>query len=272
LKKFGLYGLLQIAAPLLPEGAAHWTPLIVWLALGNVIIIGLITIAQRDLKMMFGYSSVMHMGYAFLGIATLSVVGIGGTLLLMVAHGLSISLLLMLSTCIYHRSKTFDMKVMGGLAAKTPVLAAFFIAGIFASIGLPGFGNFWGEFTIFVSLVEHEETRWAIIPAAVGIIISAIYGLRAVANIFFGQPHKTFAARLQEGDVVDLKGFERFSALVLIGALLIIGVFPRLLSDNANRELLQISSYNSQSSLPITEVNNVAFAEIIEDQKEGFDE
>ena len=137
LKKFGLYGLLQIAAPLLPEGAVYWAPWIVWLALGNILIIGLITMAQKDLKMMFGYSSVMHMGYAFLGIATLSVVGVGGTLLLMVAHGLSISLLLMLSTCIYHRSQTFDMKAMGGLAAKTPLLAAFFIAGIFASIGLP---------------------------------------------------------------------------------------------------------------------------------------
>lgn len=271
LKKFGLYGLLQIAAPLLPEGAAYWSQWIVWLALGNVLIIGLITIAQTDLKMMFGYSSVMHMGYAFLGIATLSVVGIGGALLLMVAHGLSISLLLMLSTCIYHRSHTFDMKRMGGLAAKTPILAAFFIAGIFASIGLPGFGNFWGEFTIFVSLAKDTATRWAIIPAAVGIIISAVYGLRAVANIFYGTPHKTLAARLEEETIVDLRGFERFSALILIGALLITGIFPRLLSDNANRELQQTVGYNSQSSMPLAEISNenAAIVKITENGKEG---
>ena len=270
LKKFGLYGLLQIAAPLLPEGAVYWAPWIVWLALGNILIIGLITMAQKDLKMMFGYSSVMHMGYAFLGIATLSVVGVGGTLLLMVAHGLSISLLLMLSTCIYHRSQTFDMKAMGGLAAKTPLLAAFFIAGIFASIGLPGFGNFWGEFTIFVSLAESAETtRWALIPAAVGIVISSIYGLRAVANIFYGQPKKTFVARFESDDIVDLKGFERVSALVLIGTLLIIGVFPRLLSDNANRELMQTAGYTSQINLPIAERHDFALAEINKDVKGG---
>ncbi len=270
LKKFGLYGLLQIAVPLLPEGAMQWTPWIVWLALGNILIIGLITIAQRDLKMMFGYSSVMHMGYAFLGIATLTVVGVGGTLLLMVAHGLSISLLLMLSTCIYHRSQTFDMKSMGGLAAKTPVLAAFFIAGIFASIGLPGFGNFWGEFTIFVSLAKTEATRWAIIPAAIGIIISAVYGLRAVANIFYGAPHSRFEARLQDEAIVDIKGFERVSALVLIGALLIIGIFPRILSDNANLELMNISSYQSPTNLSATEKVSTSFAEVVEAKEEGL--
>ena len=152
LKKFGLYGLLQIAAPLLPEGGAHWFGWIAWLALGNILIIGLITLAQRDLKMMLGYSSVMHMGYAFLGIATFSVVGVGGAVLMMVAHGLSVALLFMLSTCIYHRCRTFDMLEMGGLASKAPILCAFFLAATMASIGLPGFGNFVGEFVIFVSL------------------------------------------------------------------------------------------------------------------------
>ena len=83
LKKFGLYGLLQIAVPLLPSGAEHWFPWIFWLALGNIILIGLVTMAQKDLKMMLGYSSVMHMGYAFLGIACFSVVGVGGALLMM---------------------------------------------------------------------------------------------------------------------------------------------------------------------------------------------
>jgi NADH-quinone oxidoreductase subunit M len=92
LKKFGLYGLVQIAAPLLPAGAAHWAW---WLGLlavgGNILYIGFVTIAQRDLKQMIGYSSVMHMGYAFLGIAAYNVVGIGGVVLMMVAHGFSVS-------------------------------------------------------------------------------------------------------------------------------------------------------------------------------------
>lgn len=249
LKKFGLYGLLQFAAPLLPAGADHWFPWIVWLALGNILIIGLITMAQKDLKMMLGYSSVMHMGYAFLGIACFSVVGAGGALLMMVAHGLSVALLFMLSTCIYHRSQTFDLSAMGGLATKAPVLAAFFVAGTMASIGLPGFGNFWGEFTIFVALAETELTRWIVAPAAIGIVISAVYGLRAVANIFFGPPKEAFAARLEGARITDMQPFEKLPAIILLSGLLLLGLFPRLLSDDANRELAELYP-QTESHLP----------------------
>ncbi|MEM8867732.1 MAG: NADH-quinone oxidoreductase subunit M [Verrucomicrobiota bacterium] len=256
LKKFGLYGLLQIAAPLLPAGGADWFPWIVWLALGNILIIGLVTMAQRDLKMMLGYSSVMHMGYAFLGIATFSIVGAGGALLMMLAHGLSVALLFMLATCIYHRSGTFDMSEMGGLAAKTPILCGFFVAATMASIGLPGFANFWGEFTIFVALGETAKTQWIIFPAALGIIISAIYGLRAVANIFYGPPKADFVAKLEDPAIKDLQLNERIPAGVLILALLVIGIFPKLLSDNANLELAEIFDGPSQASLvSATEAN-----------------
>ena len=128
LKKFGLYGLVQIAVPLLPLGAAHWATPLAWLAVaGNLLVIGFVTIAQRDLKQMVGYSSVMHMGYAFLGVATLSAVGAGGVVLMMVAHGFSVALLFLLSTSVYHRTQTFDLTEMGGLAQKAPVLAAFFV-------------------------------------------------------------------------------------------------------------------------------------------------
>lgn len=248
LKKFGLYGLLQIAAPLLPDGGAHWFAWIAWLALGNILIVGLITLAQRDLKMMLGYSSVMHMGYAFLGIATFSVVGVGGAILMMVAHGLSVALLFMLSTCIYHRCKTFDMTKIGGLASKAPLLCAFFLAATMASIGLPGFGNFVGEFVIFASLGADLSTRWLLAPAAVGIVISAIYGLRAVANIFFGPPTKAFEERMSEESVHDLQSHEKIPALILLAALLFIGVLPGVLSDPASAELSQL--YSESAELP----------------------
>ncbi len=252
LKKFGLYGLLQIAAPLLPSGVEHWFPWIVWLALGNIILIGLVTMAQKDLKMMLGYSSVMHMGYAFLGIACFSVAGAGGALLMMVAHGLSVALLFMLSTCVYHRSQTFDLSSMGGLAIKAPVLAGFFVAATMASIGLPGFGNFWGEFTIFVALAETGMTKWIVAPAAIGIVISAIYGLRAVSNIFFGQAKESFKVRLESGEITDLQSYEKLPACILIGGLLLTGIFPRIISDDANRELA-VLYLQEQSNLPIIE-------------------
>ncbi len=271
LKKFGLYGLLQIASPLLPAGAAEWVGWIVWLALGNIIIIGLVTLVQKDLKMMLGYSSVMHMGYAFLGLATFSVVGVGGALLLMIAHGLSIALLFMLSTCIYHRSQTFDMSAMGGLATKAPVLAAFFLLATMASIGLPGFGNFWGEFIIFAALAETDATRWIVAPAALGIILSAIYGLRAVANIFYGQPTEAFVARFNGDEIVDVNNYERVPALILIVALLIVGVFPRLLSDHADHELSALPAYSS-TVVPVLGEANVALPQTIHAYKEVISE
>jgi NADH-quinone oxidoreductase subunit M len=234
LKKFGLYGLLQIAAPLLPLGAMEWQSWLLWLALGNVLIIGLITLAQNDLKQMIGYASVMHMGYCFLGIATFSVIGAGGVIILMVAHGMSVALLFLLSTCIYHRSQTFDMGAMGGLARKTPVLAAFFVVATMASIGLPGFGNFIGEFTIFMSLGESEATRWIVLPTAIGIIISAVYGLRAVARTFFGNAHEGILKRFEKGEIEDLRWSERLPAGFLVVGLLIVGLWPAVLTDNAS--------------------------------------
>src|SRR4029453_7900201 len=91
LKKFGLYGLLRLAIPMLPEGARHWATLLVVLLLANIIYVGLVTIAQRRLDWMLGYSSVMHMGYIFLGIASANILGATGAAVLMFAHGLSLT-------------------------------------------------------------------------------------------------------------------------------------------------------------------------------------
>ncbi len=226
LKKFGLYGLVQIALPLLPSGLAHWSHPLAWLAvIGNVLLIGLITIAQRDLKQMIGYSSVMHMGYAFLGLAAGGVIGPGGVVLLMVAHGLSVALLFLLATAIHHRTHTFAMDEMGGLAQKTPVLAAFFVAATLASIGLPGFANFWGELAIFVALWKFSPLITAL--AVAGVVLSAIYGLRSVARVFFGPPTESLAQVTAAHPPLDLSWREKIPALLLLAALLFIGFWPK---------------------------------------------
>jgi len=233
LKKFGLYGLIQIAAPMLPSGAAYWQDVLVVLALGNVVLIGLVTMAQRDLKQMIGFSSVMHMGYAFLGIAAYSVLGAGGAVLMMVGHGLSVALLFMLASSIHRRTGTFDMLEMGGLAMKAPVLAGLFVAATMASIGLPGFANFWGELTVFVSV--WQLAPWVAAATVLGIIISAVYGLRAVARIFFGQPAEGFEPTLAK--VADIGWGERMPALILLAGLLALGLWPRMVSDELSASL-----------------------------------
>jgi len=236
LKKFGLYGLIQIAAPLLPKGVEAWSSLIIWLALGNLVLLGLVTMAQRDLKQLIGYSSVMHMGYCFLGIVTMSVIGIGGAVLLMFAHGLSVALMFMLATSVYNRTRTYDLTAMGGLGKKAPVLAAIFVAGTMASIGLPGFANFWGEFTIFVALWEQHS--WAVAPAVAAVVISAIYGLRAVAQIFYGPPTQALSAVDETSPITDITFSEKLPAAILLVALLAVGIWPKSVTEPLNHELV----------------------------------
>ena len=236
LKKFGLYGLIQVALPFLPAGLAHWAHPLAWLAVvGNVLVVGLITIAQRDLKQMLGYSSVMHMGYAFLGLAAGSTLGVGGVVLLMVAHGLSVALLFLLATSVHHRTHTFAMDEMGGLAQKTPVLAAFFVAGTLASIGLPGFANFWGELTIFIALWKFSPLITAL--AVAGVVISAIYGLRSAARVFFGSPTEFAVQIAAKHPPADLRWNEKIPALILLAALFFVGFWPKSITTALDAEL-----------------------------------
>src|SRR5213080_2958186 len=182
LKKFGLYGLLRLAIPLLPDGARHWTNLLVVLLLGNIIYVGLVTIAQKRLDWMLGYSSVMHMGYIFLGIASASVLGTTGAAILMFAHGLSIALLFAITGAIRKRVPSLDFDAMGGLANQMPLAAFAFGLGTFAVIGLPGFANFAGEimvvFGAFRNGFDYQHFhifQWATLLALLGVVLSAVY-------------------------------------------------------------------------------------------------
>ncbi|MCB1232346.1 MAG: NADH-quinone oxidoreductase subunit M [Verrucomicrobiae bacterium] len=231
LKKFGLYGLLRLAMPLLPGGAEHWQTLLLVLLLGNIIIIGLVTIAQRRLDTMLGYSSVMHMGYVFLGIASGNSIGWSGAALLMFAHGISIALLFALAGSLRDRvgSLEFDL-LRGGLAKKAPALGLLFGFAAFASIGLPGFANFASEVLVFFGGFKEMgdgigALQWATIIALWGVVISAVYMLRAYRNVFKG-PLADADAKASFG---DLTAGERVPILLLVIALMVVGFMPNLL-------------------------------------------
>ena len=237
LKKFGLYGLVQLALPLLPAGAMSWGPYILWLALGNILIVGAITVAQTNLKSMIGNGSVMHMGYCFLGLGVCSSLGASATVMLMCAHGLSVSLMFLIANCINKRTNTLEMDEMGGLASQTPILACFFAAATFATIGLPGFGNFWGEFAIFLSLGEYEENHLVLGLAAIGIIISAIFGLRAMARIFYGDKSEELSAHEKEHKIKDLSVDEVIPASLILVPLLFLGLWPKGVSEGIDANI-----------------------------------
>lgn len=260
LKKFGLYGIIQIASPLLPDAALSWSPWLMWLALGNILLVGMVAIAQTNFKSMISYGSVMHMGYCFLGIGACSVLGVGSTVMLMCAHGLSVSLMFLLANFVRKRANTLEMDEIGGLGEKTPLLACFCIAATLATIGLPGFGNFWGEFGVFLSLGESNEHQIFLVLAALGIILSAVFGLRAIAKIFFGQESEELEKHAKESTISDLSRAEIIPASLILAALLFIGLWPASISDRINNEIsdryshLQVkSTFSKPSCCPVDE-------------------
>jgi NADH-quinone oxidoreductase subunit M len=228
LKKFGLYGLLRLAVPLLPEGARHWTTLLVVLLLGNIIYIGLVTIAQKRLDWMLGYSSVMHMGYIFLGIASATILGTTGATALIFAHGLSIALLFAIAGELRKRTGTLIFDELGGLARVMPFAGLAFGFGVFAAIGLPGFANFAGEIMIFFGAFKNgwEIGRFHIFQIATvlalwGVVISTVYMLRAYRKAFMGAPSERWK------QVADLRPALRVPVMLLVGALICYGFFPQ---------------------------------------------
>src|SRR5436309_12080884 len=229
LKKFGLYGLLRLAIPMLPEGARHWATLLIVLLLGNIIYVGLVTIAQKRLDWMLGYSSVMHMGYIFLGIASFNVLGITGAVVLMFAHGLSIALLFGLAGELRRRTGTLAFDELGGLAKVLPFAGLAFGIGVFAAIGLPGFANFAGEVMIFFGAFSNgwEIGRLHIFQIATvlalwAVVLSTIYMLRAYRKTFMG------SIREQWQKLPDLRPGLRVPVTLLVAALLCYGFFPQI--------------------------------------------
>lgn len=235
LKKFGLYVMIQVALPVLTSGVLEWSTILAILALGNIVIIGFVTMAQKDFKQMISYASVMHMGYIFLGIASLSVIGVGGAVFLMLAHGLSAALLFNLSVAVQNRCRSFYMDEMGGLGKDAPVLAGLLMAAMMASIGLPGFANFWGELTIFLSLWDWNPIFMAV--ALTGIIISAVYGLRAVSAIAFGEQTENLQQIKKEHPIQDITWLERLPAILLLVALVVFGLMPSLAGNSISKAI-----------------------------------
>lgn len=228
LKKFGLYGLLRVALPLLPESAKHWADLLLVLLIGNILYVGLATIAQKRLDLTLGYSSVMHMGYIFLGIASFNLLGVTGASLLMVAHGLSIAALFAAAGAVRQRTDTLAYSELGGLAKPMPKLGFFFGLAAFASIGLPGFANFASEVMVFfgafkngVASLQFSAFQLATVVGLWGVVISAVYMLRAYRAVFLGPVDKRWEK------LEDLTAALRWPFVLLIGALLVAGFYPQ---------------------------------------------
>jgi len=225
IKKFGLYGLIRIAWPLLPDGAAAWLPWLAWLALGNVLYAGLVAMRQKSLPMLFGYSSVAHMGFAFLGLASLSVIGLTGAVVVMVAHGLLAALSFALSGYVLRATGTTDMERLGGLLRAMPYVGALLVMAMLAGCGVPGFANFPGELLALFGAWDRHPTP-VVLAAWAGLVVGAVYMLRAVRAILHGPlPKQWMGAMDPEG------AWQKLAYAMLIAGLVFFGAMPRVLTD-----------------------------------------
>lgn len=234
LKKFGLYGLFMFQ-PLMESGFLPWTNILLVLLVCNVIWVGYVTVNQKRLDLLLGNSSVMHMGYIFLAFAALVVSGsaeanpwaLKGAALLMLAHGLTIALLFMLCGQIEKQTGTLEINSLGGLSTKLPRMAFVFGLAGMASIGLPGLANFPGEFMVFFSGFAGFNDSFGPVQIATilclwGLVIGAVYMLRAYRNIFQGDLAKASAY------ATELLPSERAANYFLTIALAVFGFFPTL--------------------------------------------
>jgi NADH-quinone oxidoreductase subunit M len=227
LKKFGLYGLIRIALPLMPDAAQHWAQPIAWLAMGNLVYCGWVAMRQKDFSRLIGYSSVAHMGFVFLGIATLSIIGVTGAVVVMIAHGFLAALTFALSGYLYQQTGTLEIRELGGLLRRLPFIGTVLVIAAFAGCGLPGFANFVGEVTVLFGAWSESTLRLITVLACWGaLIIGAVYMLRAVRNILHGPLNSRWQG------ISDASNFWRkLPYALLLVCLLVFGCFPRLLTD-----------------------------------------
>jgi NADH-quinone oxidoreductase subunit M len=191
--KLGPYGLLRLAIPMLPAAAVLVAPWVGGLAVIGIIYAALICWVQKDAKKLIAYSSVSHMGFCILGLFAFDAerIGVTGAVVYMISHGLATGGLFVCLGMLYDRFETREIRRLSGLAKPMPVWAAFFCLFVFASVGLPGLNGFVGEFLTLMGTFQSPDSVLGIafaVPAALGVILAAIYLLYLVGLIVFGTP------------------------------------------------------------------------------------
>jgi NADH-quinone oxidoreductase subunit M len=225
LLKTGGYGLLRFVVPLFPQAAASFAPIAMTLGAVSILYGALLAFAQDDMKRLVAYSSISHMGFVLLGVFAWNTIALQGTVVQMVAHALSTGALFMLVGFLQERIHTRDLRAMGGLAVRMPRFAAATMVFAVASLGLPGLGNFVGEFLVLLGTFA-ERPLFAVV-SALGLVTAAVYSLIVVQRALHGEPRAAPGAR-------DLGVRETAALALLAGAIVWLGVYPQPVLDRAS--------------------------------------
>lgn len=236
LLKMGVYGMLRFCYPLFPDAVLYFTRTAIILGLIGVIYGAFLAFAQTDLKKLVAYSSISHMGLIIVGIFALNATGIKGGIIQMVNHGLSTGALFILVGALYERKHTRDMDKMGGLAARVPVLATFFMIIMLSSIGLPGMNGFVGEVLLLLGAFKFKW--WVGMLGATTLILGAVYMLWMYQRVMFEEE--------RSGSDLVFSDFclrEKIVMVPIVLFIFFIGLFPSFFLDRMSTSTDNLLSY-----------------------------
>lgn len=223
LLKIGAFGLIRFGMGIFPEQFQELAVLIAVLGVINLLYGAFLAFIQTDFKMVLAYSSISHMGIVLMGLGAYNEAGVQGAIFQVVSHGLISALLFFLVSVFYERVQTTHIKNLGGMAKGMPLASGFLLVGAMASLGLPGMSGFVSEFMAFLGLFKEMPVLAAV--GTLGIIMTAVYLLRAVLAITYGKSNREFSG------IRDIRSYEWAPVLVLVGLIILIGVYPAVLSQ-----------------------------------------
>ncbi len=271
LLKLGTYGLLRFALPVLPAATIHFAPWIAGVCIVGIIYGALVSWAQGDMKKLIAYSSVSHLAFCVLGMFALTTIGLTGSVLYMLNHGLSTGALFLCVGMIYERYHTRDMNLVGGIVRRAPALGFFCIFFVFSSVALPGLNGFVSEFMVLVGTfvsgqVGHTGEVFGgnlgpkfAIPATTGVILGAVYLLYWAGRVVFG-PLKEPAHEGGHGGhepVRDLS-LREWAVLTPMAVMIVyMGVYPRVVIDSLQAPVMHVGSLANAGQQGATEFTAV---------------
>jgi NADH-quinone oxidoreductase subunit M len=237
LMKLGAFGIIRLGIQLLPEGASFWMPGLMVLGVIGAVYGATAALTQRDFKLISGYSSVSHMGYVLMGLATMNQIGVTGAVLQMFSHGVMTALVFLMIGAIYDQAHTRDLRDFGGVARVMPIWVVMYTIAGLANVGLPGFSGFTAEFHIFVGTFRTYPLfgGLAIFAAA----LAAAYMLRLFAIVFFGPFNMRWSS------LKDVTPLEATAGVILIAAMLFMGLWWAPFTDRISMTVLSLPGVTS---------------------------
>lgn len=230
--KMGTYSLIRWLLPVLPHGVAEWGPWAIALSVIGIVYASVIAIMQRDLKRLFAFSSLAHVGLISAGIFAMNIQGLQGSVVQMLAHGVNVVGLFLCADIILHRTKTLQIEQLGGIRNQAPQFNTLFMIIVLGSIALPLTNGFIGEFLLLYGVYAYNS--WLAVFAGLTIILGAVYMLRMFQKTMLGKSSD------QTGIFEDLYWNEKIVLGVIAVIIVVMGIYPQPLFDMAQPALEQI--------------------------------